>query len=177
MEFRYEVKIPKARVAVFLGVKGSVKRKIQKTLEITIEVDSDTGDISLSGDNSLNLIIGQNIARAIGRGFNPEIALELLNEDAIFESLDITHYVGAKKNNLMRAKARVIGTEGKARKYIEELTDTHIVIYGKTVSIIGNYETADLARKAFESLLAGQRHSTVYTWLEKKKKQSRHKMY
>ena len=177
MEFRYEAKIPKARVAVFLGVKGSIKKRIEKELDIKIDVNSDTGDIALAGDDSLKLIIGQSIARAIGRGFNPLDALDLLNDDAIFESLDIAHYVGNKKNRIITARARAIGSEGTARKYIEELTDTKIAVYGKTISIIGNYETAELARKSFESLLSGQRHSTVYAWLEKKKKEMKVSMY
>ena len=177
MEFIYEARIPKSRIAVFLGVKGSIKRRIEKTLEIKIEVDSESGDISLIGDDSLKLMTAQSIAKAIGRGFNPQIALELIDSESVFESLDITHYTGSKKNNLIRARARVIGTQGKARKYIGELTNTHIAIYGKTISILGKYEEVEFARKAFESLLSGQRHSTVYAWLEKKKKERMRKMY
>ena len=72
---------------------------------------------------------------------------------------------------MIRIRARVIGEGGKTREYIEKLTETHIVIYGKTVGIIGNYEVVGLVRRAFEGLLSGQRHSTVYTWLEKNVKE------
>ncbi len=176
MEFSYEVKIPKDRIAVLVGVKGNIKRRIEKHLNIKIEIDSKEGDVLLQGEDSLNLLTGQNIVRAVGRGFNPDAALDLLDENNYLELIDITHY-GNSKAKLIRLKSRIIGTDGKARKTIGELTNTHIVIYGKTIGIIGEHESVALARKAFESLLTGSRHSTVYSWLEKKRKQLKVRMY
>ncbi len=169
MEFSYDVLIPMDRVAVLLGEKGKTKNLIQKKLDIKINVDSDTGDINLKGEDSLHLIVGQNIVKAIGRGFNPDIALELLNDEVHFELIDMNDY-SKTKNNLDRLRARAIGTGGKARKYIETITDTKIVIYGKTIGIIGNYGNVALARRGFEGLLSGQRHSTIYAFLEKQRK-------
>lgn len=177
MEFRYEVKIPKQRVAILVGVKGEIKKNIQANLGIKLYIDSDNGDVELIGDDSLKLLIGQNIVKAIGRGFNPEIALNLLDDEYGFESLDITDFISDKKNDLIRAKSRVIGTEGKARLTIERLTDTKTVIYGKTISIIGYYQNIGLCRRAFEGLLNGQRHATIFSWLEKQKKKMRNEMY
>jgi len=65
----------------------------------------------------------------------------------------------------------VIGKEGKSRKTVEILTETSIVIFGKTVGIVGEAEKVLDARKAVEMLLAGSNHATVYKMLEKKKKQ------
>ena len=177
MEFSYEVKIPKDRIAVLLGVKGSTKKELEKGLGIKINVNSKTGDVILEGDDSLNLHTGQSIIRAIGRGFNPKIAIDLIDENVAFETIDITEYAGTSEKGLIRARSRAIGAEGKARKYIEQLTDTHAIIYGKTIGIIGHYENVALTRKAFESLLGGARHSTVYAWLEKQRKRLKYKMY
>ena len=177
MEFGYEVKIPKERVAVLVGVKGNVKNKVAKALGIKITVDSREGDVLLKGDDSLSLLTAQNIVKAIGRVFNPDVAMNLLDESNYLEVVDIEQYVGGSKSNLIRVRARVIGTGGKARRTIEELTSTKVVIYGKTISIIGNFEGVALARKAFESLLSGSRHTTVYAWLEKHRKEIKHKMY
>lgn len=177
MEFNYETRIPKERIAVLLGVKGETKKRIEKILKIKIKVDSEDGAIILSGDDSLNLIVGQNVVKAIGRGFNPEVALELTNEDSQLEVIDMTEFTGESKKKFVRIKARAIGEGGKARKYIEQLTETNIAIYGKTVGIIGDYENVNLARRAFEGLLSGQRHSTVYAWLEKNMKSKKHLLY
>ena len=75
------------------------------------------------------------------------------------------------KSQFQRVKGRIIGRAGRARKNIEELTDTNISVYGKTVGIIGTAENTALARKAVESLLSGSMHSTVYRWLSKKRKE------
>ncbi|MBS3168139.1 RNA-processing protein [Candidatus Woesearchaeota archaeon] len=176
MDFNYEVKVPKDRVAVLLGVKGSIKRKIQTALNIKLIIDSKTGDVVLEGKDSLNLLVGQNIVKAIGRGFNPEVALELLNENNHFEIINVEDFANNSKNRFVGLKSRVIGTGGKARKTVEILTDTKIVVYGKTIGIIGNYEGVELARKAFESLLGGSRHSTIYAWLDRQKKKLKIKL-
>ena len=89
MEFGYEVKIPKERVAVLVGVKGNVKNKVAKALGIKITVDSREGDVLLKGDDSLSLLTAQNIVKAIGRGFNPDVAMNLLDESNYLEVVDI----------------------------------------------------------------------------------------
>lgn len=170
MEFQYEVKIPKERIAVLIGKKGEIKRRLQKKLNVKIEIDSQEGDVIITGEDSLNCVLTQNIIKAIARGFTPQESLELLKEDTAFELLDTTDFVGKEKNRQKRIKARVIGTDGKARKAIEEMTETKIVIFGKTVGIIGEYQNVHLARRALESLLGGSQHKGVYLWLEKQKK-------
>ena len=177
MEFIYELKIPKERIAVLIGPKGNTRKKIEKKLHIRLQIDSQEGDVQLSGDDSLDLLTGQNIVKAIGRGINPEKALDLLEEDVVMETIDVGEYTKDSKKKLIRIRGRVIGTEGKSRRYIEELTDTHISVYGKTITIIGSYELVALARKALESLLAGNRHATVYAWLEKQTKQYKSQLY
>ena len=67
-------------------------------------------------------------------------------------------------------KSRLIGTDGKTRKTVELLSNTKIVIYGKTISIIGDYINVGVARKAIELLLIGKTHATVYKWLEGQKR-------
>ena len=68
-------------------------------------------------------------------------------------------------------KGRIIGAEGKSRRTIEELTETNVSVYGKTVSIIGLAEGVDMARRAIETLLSGSPHANVYKWLEKKRRE------
>ena len=75
----------------------------------------------------------------------------------------------------MRLKGRVIGEQGKARRTIENLTETDISVYGKTVSIIGEIEHVSVAKRAILSLLSGSPHSRVYSWLEKKRKEMKYR--
>lgn len=169
--YSYELKIPGDRVAVLIGRKGEVKRDIEGATNSKIKVDSKEGDVSVSGDDPVGLLSAREVIKAIGRGFNPEIALQLLKQDYCFESLNITDYSGKSKKKMLRLKGRVIGEEGKTRRIVEELTMTNISIYGKTVGIIGRPTNVNLARKAVESLLSGAKHAAVYRALEKKRKE------
>lgn len=168
--FDYEIRIPKDRVAVLIGKKGAVKKKIQRLTNTKLIVDSKEGDVIVEGEDSFAAYNTKLIIKAIGRGFNPDIALLLINEDYSLEILDITEFTGKSKKNIQRIKARVIGTGGKAWKMIERLTSCHLSVYGRTVSIIGLTEEVTLARQAVEDLLKGAPHSNVYKYVQDKKR-------
>lgn len=174
-EYEYELRIPKDRVAVLIGVKGEVKKMLERETKTKIEVDSAEGGVKIKGRDALLLYLAREIIRAIGRGFNPEIARLLLKQDYGFELVDISHYAKTPKA-LARLKGRVIGEKGKSRRTIETLTQTHLCIYGKTIGIIGPIEQLGDARRAVESLLAGSTHAHVYRWLEMRRKLRREVM-
>ncbi|MCX6708623.1 MAG: KH domain-containing protein [Candidatus Woesearchaeota archaeon] len=167
-EFSYELRIPKERVAVLIGKKGEIKRTIEHETKTKVQVNSEEGIVSLNGEDALLLYMAREIVRAIGRGFNPDIALLLLKQDYGFELIPIQDYVKTE-NDLERLKGRVIGEGGKSRKTIEELTQTNVCVFGKTAGIIGPAENINTARRAIESLLAGSPHAHVYRWLERQR--------
>lgn len=165
-EFSYEMKIPISRVAVLIGTQGEIKKRIEQDTKTKITIDSREGDVFIIGDDALGLYTVREIITAVGRGFNPEIALQLLKADYSFEQLNLSDFVKTK-NHLIRIKGRLIGSNGKARELIEEFTDCKISIFGKTISIIGRIESVSICRKAIESLIKGSRHATVYRMLER----------
>lgn len=162
-----EIKIPKARVAVLLGVNGETKRKIEERTNTKLKVNSNEGEVEISGE-PLEVYQAEPIIRAIARGFNPDIALSLKDEENCFELIDIKHYSGSSKNKLSRMKSRLIGTKGKCRKTIEQIADVRISIYGKTIGIIGGIEKVHLARIAVLDILRGAPHGPVYKKLEER---------
>ena len=163
--FSYELKIPKERIAVLIGKKGETKRKLQKLTKTRINVDSKEGDITISGEDAVNLFSTKELIKAIGRGFNPEIAQLLLKQDYALEIFNLSDFA-KNKNVLQRMKGRVIGAKGKTRQLIENLTGVFISVYGKTISIVGEMQALAKARRAIEMLLRGSQHSKVYQWLE-----------
>lgn len=165
----YELRIPKDRVAVLIGKYGEVKRSLQKETKTKIEVDSKEGLVQITGKDALLLYLAREIVRAIGRGFNPEIAMQLLKQDYGLEIVSIMDYA-RNQNDLERLRGRVIGEGGKSRKTIEGLTDTQLCVFGKTVGIIGPMEGLADARRAITDLLSGATHASVYRWLERKRK-------
>jgi ribosomal RNA assembly protein len=164
-------KMPLERVGVLLGNNGAVKKEIEEKTRTILTIDSNTGSVIIEpafpNTTALELMKAQNIVRAIGYGFSPERAFRLLEDDQVLEVIDVRQYVGDKPNHLKRVLGRVIGEEGKARRNLEELTGTYISIYGPYVAIIGDYETANIAKKAIEMLVEGRMHSTVYKYIDR----------
>ncbi len=168
-QYSYDIKIPKARIAVLIGKSGEIKKKLEEETKTKLNIDSTEGDVEVQGSDAIGLLSAKEIIKAIGRGFNPEVALLLLKPEYVLTILILNDY-GKKVNIQNRLKGRVIGKEGKTRELIEEHTETNVSIYGKTISIIGESQNVAIARKAIESLLTGSPHAPVYKWLEKKRR-------
>ena len=173
--YSYELKIPQERVAVLIGKSGEVKKNIEEDTKTQLKVDSLEGDIFVYGEDALGLYTAREVIRAIGHGFNPEIAKLLLKQDYVFELISLNEFTGKSKNTLLRLKGRVIGKEGKSRRLIEDLSEAYISVYGKSVSIIGTAESAAMAKRAVEALLRGNTHAKVYQWLENKRRDMKRK--
>jgi ribosomal RNA assembly protein len=169
-EFSYEIKIPEERTAVLIGKEGVTKKEIEESTKSKLDISKE-GDVIITGEDALLLYTTKDIIRAIARGFNPKIALYLLKTDYALEIIDMKDIAGKSKNTLQRLKGRVIGKGGKSREEIERLTDCNISVYGKTVGIIGEVAKVTVAREAVAMLITGSQHKTVYTFLEKKKKE------
>ncbi|MBI2667579.1 RNA-processing protein [Candidatus Woesearchaeota archaeon] len=167
--YEEEIIIPKDRVGVFIGKYGKLRKELEKITKTSIKVDSENNIITLKSEDSLSIFNATPIIKAIARGFNPEIAQLLSEEDHILEIIDIKDYSGNSKKKLIRLRSRCIGTSGKARQEIEQLTNTNISIYGKTISIIGRTDDVDIAKDAMESILLGAPHGKVYRKIQERK--------
>jgi ribosomal RNA assembly protein len=172
--FEYEVKVPKERVAVIIGEKGEKKRELEEALGIKMMVDSEEGDVRLIGKDAVMLFTAREVVKAIARGFNPDIAKQLLKSDYMLEIVNIGEYA-TTKDQMIRLKGRVIGESGKSRSTIEELSETNIVVYGKTIAVIGEAENVTAAKRAVDALLSGAPHSTVFRLLEKLRRDRKRK--
>lgn len=169
--YQETIRIPKERISVLIGTKGETKRKIQQKTNTRLQIN-DEGDVLITGEDNLNVFLTSNIIKAIARGFNPNIALLLVDESNTFELLDIVEYVGNSQKAIIRIRARIIGTRGKARRNIERMTNTHISVYGKTVCILGEINNVDLARRAIEKILNGSPHGKTYSYIERQKQEN-----
>ncbi|EMA46591.1 KH domain-containing protein [Halobiforma nitratireducens] len=170
------VKIPQDRIGVLIGEGGETMREIEAQAEVRLDIDSENGSVAVEtvGDPVLGLK-GPEIVRAIGRGFPPEEALRLLDDEMMmFDVVDIDA-AARNKNDLQRQKGRLIGEDGRTRELMEELTGASVVIYGSTLGIIGAPEEVDAVRTAAEMLLDGAPHGSVYSFLEERHNEMKHK--
>ncbi len=171
------IKIPKDRIGAVIGPKGQTRKLLEKRAGVPIEVDSEANEVTIhdetDGANPLDILKLQDIVKAIGRGFSPERASRLWSDDAYFELLDIHEFTGKQRNHVRRVASRIIGSEGKTRRIIQEQTGCDLSIYGHTVGIIGDLEPLNDAKHAVEMLLRGAEHASVYRYLERKRRDAR----
>jgi len=106
------------------------------------------------------------IVTAIGRGFSPENAMTLLDGENTLHVMDLREFAGKSNANIERIKGRIIGEGGRARRNMENLSGTHISVYGRTVSIIGDASKLRLIVDAISSISSGSMHGAVYDKLE-----------
>lgn len=163
------VKIPQDRIGVLIGEGGETMREIEEAAEVRLNIDSESGSVRVHqvGD-PITGMRGPEIVKAIGRGFSPETALGLLEDDLMqFQLIDLDAATRNEKD-LKRKKGRLIGESGRTRELMEELSGADVVIYGSTLGIIGSPDAVETVRRAVEMLIEGAPHGTVYSFLERK---------
>lgn len=159
------------RLGVLIGPSGATKQRLEEATGTRISVDSATGDVTVAVMDSSDPVLAlkaRDIVVAIGRGFSEERAFRLLGDDAYLEVLDIKDFAHSR-NRIAQIKARLIGSRGKARRLIEELTGVEMCVAGHTVALIGDSFRMPIAREAVAMLLRGSEHATVYRFLERKR--------
>ncbi len=165
------VKIPIDRVGALVGKEGMVKSEIEKRCSVSLEIDGESGDVRVTYDtDSLkegDPFKAQEVVTAIARGFSPQRAFALFEENKVLLTIDLRQYSGKSENSLARIKSRLIGSDGKARKLIEQLSGTAISIYGHTVSIIGDSGKSKVAEDALVKIASGGTHKAAYQMLQK----------
>lgn len=164
-------RIPAERLGVLIGPEGATKRRLQESTGTTIVVDSTTGEVTIDDTGVADPVLAlkaRDVVQAMARGFSEERAFRLLEEDSYIEILDIKDFARSK-NRVLQVRARLIGTRGKTRRIIEELTGVDVSVWGHTVAMIGGAFEMGIAREAMMMLLRGSEHKTVYRFLERKR--------
>jgi ribosomal RNA assembly protein len=169
VEQKTYVKIPLDRVGVLIGPEGKAKARIERSLGVDLEIESDAGNVTITlspGQDDVSVLFtAANIVKAVGRGFSPPRAMRLSEEGWDLSIMDLEEYVGTSRSAQERVKGRIIGKAGRSREIIEELTETQISVYGGTVAIIGHVEVLPAAMEAVEMLIRGSFHKTVWNYL------------
>ena len=171
------IKIPMERIGVLIGNNGETKKDLEEKSGIKINIDSKNGEVTFNENNlsdPLMILKVENIINAISKGFSPEKAFLLFSDEADFFVFDLRDYAGKSYNHLRRLKSRIIGSEGKTKKVLENLTNSKISIYGHTVSIISDIMRIYILKKSIDMLLAGSKHASVYRFVESQIKKLKH---
>ncbi|TFG26970.1 RNA-processing protein [Candidatus Thorarchaeota archaeon] len=170
MAFQETIRVPADRIGVIVGRNGKVRKRIEQLTNVKLDIDSE-GAVTISNPNVTEDPVlawkARDIVRAIARGFSPKNALSLVDEDMMLMIISLRETVGTSPSQLKRVAGRIIGENGRTRRVIEQVTETKITVYGRTVGIIGMNPGLDYARRAVDMLISGAPHSAVYSRLER----------
>ena len=155
------VVMPERRMAL-LRRNRHLLAKLEELAEVNVSLRD---GVTFEADDPIMGMRVKQVLTAFGRGFDMDIALNLLDEEQELSLVEITDYARSK-NRLTDLKGRVIGRKGKSKNVIERFTGTIIVVQGKTVGIIGRWQQVQVAREAVHMLLEGRKHGTVFRYLE-----------
>lgn len=161
------VRIPAQRVKNLIGEDGKTKKLLESKCKVKLDVDSE-GEIQVDGE-AAEVFFAKDVVKAIGRGFDVNDALRILNENCQFQLIDLKDILRNDKA-ISRIKGRIIGEKGRMKTEIEAATESKIAVYGYTVGIISQHETMNYATEAVNKLINGSEHSRVYAYLAKAKR-------
>ena len=146
------------------------RAELEKKLSIKIKI---TGkNVAIAG-HALNEYEAELVFDAIRFGFSQKKARTLKDDDFIFKKVHIKSHT---KRNLKDILSRLIGTKGRTRKIISELSHCDVLIKDGEVGIIGDVEDVENTEIAIVNIIKGSKQTNMYRYLEKigKTKKSRH---
>lgn len=154
---------------LFLNKTRKIKENIpelEKKLNVKILVEG--RKVSLSG-SEIDEYEAEPILEAISLGFSTGQAVQLKNEEFIFRKINIKDFT--KRRDLSQIRARIVGTEGKTKRAIGNISNCEISLSGNTIGIIGSIVYIEDAITALKSLIKGSKQANVYKYLEKRNRE------
>lgn len=136
--------------------------KIEGKLKIHINVVN--GKAVIKGSEVNEFLVGE-IVRAVDFGFHVDDALLLKSEEYILKFVEISEHT--RRKNMGDVRARLIGREGKAKRNIENLTGSVLVVGQGRVGVLSHIDRVEMTIQAVVSLIQGSKHGNVFAYLEK----------
>lgn len=138
------------------------KKKLEKILNIKI---TNRGKEVYLGGKSEDEYIAEKVIDALEFGFPFSTAIMIKEQNFVFEIINIKNYT--KRKDLVRIRARIIGTKGKTLQTLHHLTNCFFEIKNNSVGIIGGPEFIKNSQEALISIIKGSKQANVYSFLEK----------
>lgn len=138
------------------------KEKLEKKLKIKIRIQGKK--VTFEGP-ALEEYEANMVFEAFNFGFPLDSALMLKDEDMTFKRLNIKDFT--RRVDLETVKSRLIGTQGRTRRTLENIADCHIRIQDNEVGIIGSAAEVEYTITAITNLIRGSKQANVYRFLER----------
>lgn len=154
--------IPSKRIGLLKKNKSIIKA-VEKQCDCKVTIGPD--DIVEINGEALGEFNAKNILQAFGRGFDIESACKLTDMDYYFTSIDLDSLSPSEKRK-KQIKSRIIGREGRTKKYIEQVSGAKISIFGDTASFLGTIDEVNEAETAVNTLIDGGSFRLAYARME-----------
>lgn len=138
------------------------KKRIEEKLKVKLSFNKNK--VTVSG-NPLTEYETSIVLEAIDSGFSTESALLILEDDIVFEKINIKDYTRRKNLDLIRG--RIIGTHGKTKNTLEQIGGCEIVIKENNVSIIGEANAVNNTITVVINIIRGSKQTNAYKYLER----------
>jgi ribosomal RNA assembly protein len=150
---------------IFFDRLAELKRthnELEKRLKVTITIEGKK--VTIRG-NTFEEYEALTILEAMNFGFSAQTALMLKDEDIVFRRIHIKDFTNRK--DLETVKARIIGTQGRTKRTIENLANCEVMIKGNEVGLICPAEEIDYVITGMTNLIRGSKQANVYKFLER----------
>jgi ribosomal RNA assembly protein len=138
------------------------KKYLERTLNLKINIKG--RKVTIQGD-TLDEYEAEMVLDAISLGFSARTATLLKDPDFLYEKINIKDHT--RRKNLELVRGRIIGTHGKTKKTIEQISGCAIVIKDNIVGVIGPAESMEYAITAITNILKGSKQTNAYKYLER----------
>lgn len=143
------------------------KRELEE--HFNIEITNRGKLIFINSEDPMNEFLAVKAIDALNMGLPLENVISLKDEDFAFEKIPIKSIT--KRTNIREVRGRLIGVNRSSLDMIENISDCALCVHDSTVGIIGRLEKLEDARQAIKSLIQGSKHTSVYSKLERRKKE------
>ena len=102
--------IPRDRIGVVLGREGATKAEIERAFKVKLAVNSELGTIEVTpsedNDDPSTILRAKDVVTAVGRGFSPERAMTLTDDDMVLDIIDLREIFGKNESDINRIKGK-----------------------------------------------------------------------
>ena len=138
------------------------RKKLEEKLEV--KITNRGKEVTIKGSPE-NEYVAEKVIQALEFGFPFSAAIEIKEQDLIFEIINIKDHTNRK--DLERVRSRIIGKKGKTLKTLTTLTQCYFELKDNTIGIVGDPEHIKNAQEAIISIIKGSKQTNVYSHLEK----------
>ena len=141
------------------------KARLQKELGIKLSNKGKNVFVDGSPEKEFTAI---EVLQAVNAGFSADRALELKQDDFMLQTIHIKDIT--KRQDLERVRGRIIGTDGRTLKTLQNLTNCDLAVKDNEIGLIGPATEMEDAVQSITSLIQGSKQGNVYGRLERQRK-------